>query len=383
MVTVISDLVTDQRVHKVCSSLDNAGYKILLIGAKRKHSLPLSQRKYKAKRIHLIFQKKFFFYAEFNIRLFFTLLFTKADILLGNDLDVMPATFLAAKLKRKALVYDTHEYYMGMPELEGKHLIKKIWLRIEQFIFPRVKYIYTICESFCTLYYNDYKKKLWYIYNVPFLKKQESGNYTDLKQNLEQKIPANKFILLFQGAGINPERGVEELVLSMCYLDPQKFHLLIIGGGDIFDRIETLVKSKNLTDRISLIPKIPFEVLHHLTQKAHLGLTLDKPTNTNHIYGLPNKIFDYIHAGLPVLSSRLIEMEKVISTYNVGTFINSHDPEHIAETIKQIFENPEQLRQWRENTLKAKAVYNWETEEKKLLQIYDKVCKDSGLVNGN
>jgi glycosyltransferase involved in cell wall biosynthesis len=383
VVTVISDLVTDQRVHKVCSSLNNAGYKVFLIGAKRKHSLHLSQRNYRAKRIHLIFQKKFGFYAEFNIRLFFTLLFMKADIFLGNDLDVMPATFLAAKLKRKALVYDTHEYYMGMPELEGKRLIKKIWLRIEQFIFPRVSYVYTICESFCALYYKDYHKKLWYIYNVPFLKKQESRNYADMKQSLEQKIPPNKFILLFQGAGINPERGVEELVLSMCYLDPKKFHLLIIGGGDIFDKIEMLVLNKKLADRISLIPKIPFEMLHYLTQKAHLGLTLDKPTNINHIYGLPNKIFDYIHAELPVLSSRLIELEKIIATYDVGTFINNHEPEHIAETVKQIAENPEQLKRWKANTLKAKTAYNWESEEKKLLQIYDKVCKEYGLINGN
>lgn len=377
-VSVISDLVTDQRVHKVCTSLHNAGYEVFLIGAKRRHSLDLSPRAYKTRRIHMLFQKKVFFYAEFNIRLFFRLFFTKADIYLGNDLDVMPATFLAARLKRKPVVYDTHEYYLGMPELEGKPFIKKVWKAIEQFIFPRVDYIYTICESFCTLYFNDYGKRLWYIRNVPFLQPTQGKQFEEQTQKLEQEIPSNKFILLFQGAGINVERGVEELVKSMQYLDAERFHLLLIGGGDIFEQIVQLVTDKNLEDRITIIPKIPFEVLRHITKKAHLGLTLDKPTNINHIYGLPNKIFDYIHAGVPVLASRLVELEKIIEVNNVGTFINDHDPAHIAETIKKIFENPELLHTWKENTYKAKQLYNWEIEEVKLLNIYENVCKSAG-----
>jgi glycosyltransferase involved in cell wall biosynthesis len=381
VVTVISDLVTDQRVHKVCTALNKAGYEVVLIGAKRKNSLPLSKRIYKTNRIQLLFQKKFLFYAEFNIRLFFKLLFTNADVYLGNDLDVMPATFLAGRIKRKPVVYDTHEYYMGMPELNGKPTIKKVWHRIERFIFPRLNHIYTICESFCALYYKDYQKKLQYILNVPFLEKPTTEKNRCLAEELIQKIPADKFILLFQGAGINPERGVEELVASMSHLDPQKFHLLIIGGGDIFEKIRMQIKENDLADRISLIPKVPFEVLHHITSKANLGLTLDKPTNINHIYGLPNKIFDYIHAGLPVLSSRLVELEKIIQKHNVGTFIENHDPYHIAEAIREIAQDEERLAEWKRNTLNAKHEYNWEREERKLLHIYSKVCKDAGLIN--
>src|SRR4029077_15911576 len=107
VVTVISDLVTDQRVHKVCQTLHDNGYEIFLIGARKKNSLPLEKRDYSASRIPLLFQKKIFFFAEFNARLFMRLLFTKGDIFLGNDLDVMPATYLAAKCRRKEIVYDT------------------------------------------------------------------------------------------------------------------------------------------------------------------------------------------------------------------------------------------------------------------------------------
>ena len=103
VVTVISDLVTDQRVHKVCQTLHDNGYEIFLIGAKKRTSLPLAKRDYKAKRITMLFQRKIFFYLEFNIRLFFKLLFTKGDIFLGNDLDAMAATFFAGRLRRKKI----------------------------------------------------------------------------------------------------------------------------------------------------------------------------------------------------------------------------------------------------------------------------------------
>src|SRR5215469_6936744 len=119
IVAVISDLVTDQRVHKVSLTLHEAGYGVLLIGARYRHSLELRPRPYPARRIGMLFHKKVFRYAEFNIRLFLRLLFTKGDIFLGNDLDVLPAVWLAARLRRRPVVYDTHEYFLGQPELEG------------------------------------------------------------------------------------------------------------------------------------------------------------------------------------------------------------------------------------------------------------------------
>jgi glycosyltransferase involved in cell wall biosynthesis len=373
VVSVISDLVTDQRVHKVCETLHADGYDILLIGSKRKKSLAISQRTYKTKRISLLFQKKVFFYAEFNTRLFFKLLLTKGDIFLGNDLDVMPAVFFAAKLKRKPVVYDTHEYYMGMPELNGRHFVKKVWLKIEQFIFPRLKYIYTICDSFCELYKKDYNKNLRAVRNVPYLHLAPTNEYDSLKKEIDAKIPGNKNVLLFQGAGINPERGVEELVLAMQFLDQHTYHLLIVGGGDVFEEIKKLVTEKKLEDKITIIPKVPFEVLRHITKQAQLGLTLDKPTNINHIYGLPNKIFDYLHCGVPVLSSRLVELEKIISGYDVGSFIDNHQPEHIASCIETIFSDPERMNSWKKNTERVKQELNWEKEGKIVLEIFKQV----------
>ncbi|HMH23819.1 MAG TPA: glycosyltransferase [Puia sp.] len=385
VVTVISDLVTDQRVHKVCRTLHEHGYEVLLIGARRRGSLPLNTRSYKARRIRVLFQKKVFFYAEFNLRLFFLLLFTPADIFLGNDLDVMAATYLASKIRRRPVVYDTHEYYMGMPELNGKPFIKKVWGAIEAWIFPRLRYVYTICDSFCELYKKDYGKELKAVRNVPYLDSGAPSPQTHRPDSspstpessvlaaIDSKIPRYKHILLFQGAGINPERGVEELVLAMRYLDPVQFHLLIIGGGDIFDVIKEMVSREDLGDRITIFPKVPFEVLRHITRQAHLGLSLDKPTNINHIYGLPNKIFDYLHSGVPILVSRLVELEKIVNEYQVGTFIENHEPRYIASCIREVFDDPERLLQWRKNSERVRRELNWEKESRIVLEIFEQV----------
>src|SRR5450631_4011221 len=122
IVTVISDLVTDYRVHKICQTLHEDGYRVLLIGRRNKNSLPLKSRDYQTDRLKMWFGRSIFYYAEFNIRLFFRLYRSKGDIYLGNDLDVMPATLLIADMKRKPLVYDSHEYFLGMAGLDQKPL---------------------------------------------------------------------------------------------------------------------------------------------------------------------------------------------------------------------------------------------------------------------
>ena len=371
VISVISDLVTDQRVHKVSLTLQEAGYDVLLIGTRRYNSLSLAPRCYPTRRIRMLFQKTFFFFAEFNLRLFFRLLFTRGDIFLANDLDALSAVWLAGTLRRKPIVYDTHEYYLGMPELEGRPRAKKIWQRIEASLFPRLNYIYTICDSFRELYFKDYGKTLGVVRNVPYLK--AAGIDVPLPAALEEKLPKDKFFLLFQGAGINPERGVEELVLAMQNLDPARFHLVIVGGGENWDKVVGLVSEKGLADRITLIPKIPFEQLRAVTRRADLGLSLDKPNNINHIYGLPNKIFDYLHSGVPVLVSRLVELEKIVSGYAVGDFIENHEPAHIAEKIRAISSDPERLLRWKHNTEKVREELNWEREGRVVVNIFEQV----------
>jgi glycosyltransferase involved in cell wall biosynthesis len=380
VVTVISDLVTDYRVHKICQTLHENGYRVLLTGSRNDRSLPLKPRDYQTYRLKTWFGKSFLFYAEYNTRLFLRLFREKAGIYLGNDLDVMPATILLARLKKKPLVYDSHEYFLEMAGFDRKPLRRSIWKFIEVRVFSHLKYMYTVSDSIRNLYRKNYHKKLFVVRNLP-LKNPVEPDMTpaekDWLASIDLKIPKNKNLLIFQGAGINESRGAEELVCSMLFLDVTHFHLLIIGGGDVFGKLEKIIIENQLSEKITLVPKVPFAVLGHFTRKAQLGISIDKPFVLNHKYSLPNKLFEYLHAGVPVLASRLVEQEKIISQYDVGAFIEDHHPENMAKKIKEIFGDPETLARWKQNTYKVREELNWENESKIVLDIFKQVEKDS------
>jgi len=379
IVTVISDLVTDSRVHRTCQTLSENGYRVFLVGSCKKGSMELKPRDYQTDRIKTWFNSTALFYLEFNIRLSLRLFRLPADIYLGNDLDVMPATLGVARFRKKPIVYDSHEYFLGMAGMDQKPLRSSIWKFIEARVFARLKYIYTVSESIRNIYRRDYLKKLLVVRNIPILQAKVE-DVTEEERNwirsVEAHIPEDKNLLLLQGAGLNEFRGVEEMVYAMIFLEPA-FHLLIIGGGDIFKKLEKMIEGNQLTEKITLIQKMPFAILAHFTRKAKLGISIDKTSVLNHKYSLPNKFFEYLHAGVPVLSSRLIEQERIITQYDVGAIIEDHQPEHIARKIKEIFADPELLNRWKQNTCRARQELNWENESKIVLDIFKQVERDT------
>ena len=99
----------------------------------------MSKRNYSAFRLSIFFNKGFLFYLEYNLKLFFYLIFKKSDILLSNDLDTICANFFASKLKKNTLIYDSHEIFTEVPELNGRPVVKCIWLLIERFFSKKFK----------------------------------------------------------------------------------------------------------------------------------------------------------------------------------------------------------------------------------------------------
>ena len=361
IVSVINDLSTDQRVHKTCITLQEMGFDVLLVGRKLPNSLPII-REYKTKRMNLFFKKGAAFYAFFNLRLFFFLLFKKADLLVANDLDTLLANRISQKFKRCELVYDTHEYFTEVPELEGRKA-KKIWEKIEGKIFPKLKNIITVNDSIAKLYYDKYNKNLTVIRNVPDQKRIEKT-----KSRKDLGLPEDKKVLILQGSGINIDRGGEEMVESMQFLPD--FHLIFVGAGDVIDILKAKAKELKLSN-VEFFGRRPYNEMMQFTLNSDLGLTLDKDTNINYRYSLPNKIFDYISAEIPVLSSNLVELKKIITTYKIGIITKNHDPKEIAKTIKTFFESEENVSFAIRNTKTASGELNWEVEKQKFISVYN------------
>ncbi|MDR2691781.1 MAG: glycosyltransferase, partial [Dysgonamonadaceae bacterium] len=303
-VSVTNDLVTDQRVHKVCTTLSQNGYKVKLVGRKFRSSLPL-ERAYQTDRLRLFFNRSVLFYAEYNIRLFLYLLFDKTDLYLSNDTDTLPAAYCASVLRRKPLIFDAHEMFPEVPELVGRPFVKTVWRKIEDGIFPHLKYCYTVCQSIADIYSERYGIEMQVVRNIPF---------ATLSQPARKKTPAEdgKKILLYQGA-VNIGRGVEWVIDAMPYLDDCIFY--VIGDGDIMQEVREKTKSLGLENRVRFFGRIPLEELASCTLQADIGLVLLENRGLNYYYALPNRIFDFIRANVPVLATDFPEIRRIVAHY--------------------------------------------------------------------
>lgn len=355
IVSVTNDISTDQRVEKVCNSLFLNGYNIILIGRKLSNSTPL-KRPYQTKRMRLFFNKSVFFYAEYNIRLFFLLLFSKKDILLSNDLDSLPANFLVSKIQNKKLVYDSHELFSEVPELVSKPIVKGIWRFLENYFYPKLRNTYTVCDSISKHYQKIYDTNFLVIKNTP------------LKLNLNTTEPPfelkkdNKKIILYQGA-VNVGRGLKLIIDSLEFLPDFKF--VIIGTGDIIHDLKEYVVDNKLIKKVVFLGRISPKELKNITPQADVGVSVEEDLGLNYRYALPNKLFDYIQAEVPVLVSNLPEMKKIVKKYNTGKIIEDRSPEKVALLIKKIVST-----EYTSNLKKAKKELIWKYEEEKLLNIF-------------
>lgn len=366
IVSVTNDLVSDQRLHKVCTTLLSNNFKVLLVGRKLPDSRPI-KRQYQTCRMKLFFKKSLFFYAEYNLRLFFKLLFTKADLLIANDLDTLLANFLVAKLKRKKLIYDSHELFTEVPELIDRKKVQTIWLKIEKMILPRLKHAYTVCRSIADYYHKKYGLNMSVIRNVPMQQKHEKTE--QLPENLQKFLNGQKF-LLYQGA-INVGRGIESLINAMQYIHSEK--LIIAGNGDIFERMQTMTQELKLQNKIYFTGKIPFSELKKITPHAVLGFSVEENRGLNYYYALPNKLFDYIQAGVPVMVSPFPEMKQIVEQFNIGTFLHDRTPQKMAAQIQQVLKK-KQYTQWKINLKKASQNLTWENEQQKLIDLISTLC---------
>lgn len=354
--SVSNDLSTDQRLAKICQTFLKAGYQVRVIGRKLPQSLPFSPKDYQATRMNLIWTKGPLFYAELNFRLFFILMFKRYDVLYANDLDTLPANYLASLFRRKKIIYDSHEYFTEVPELQSRKRVKACWTLIEKSILPHLKDAFTVCDSIAEAYHQKYGLKMKVMRNVPAL---------NLYKDNKAYQPENK-IIIYQGS-LNMGRGLEKLFQAMKHLPEAQ--LWIFGGGDLEDELRLKANECRLCKQITFFGKLPFESLREYTRQASLGVSMEENIGLNYYYALPNKLFDYMQAGVPVLVSPFPEMKKLVEHYQIGTTCDSSTPEELADHLRDILSNREQLLTWHENCEKASQELIWEEEEKPLLDL--------------
>lgn len=367
LLCVTSDITTDQRVNRIALSLKKLPADVGIIGTQLPKSLPLPSNGLFFHRIQMLFLKGPFFYAEYNLRLFFYLLFHHADIIVSNDLDTLTASFLASRFKRIPLVYDSHEYFTELPELIHRKFTRGIWNMLEKMILPHISYAYTVSPSIAKEYQKKYGIQMAVIRNLPF-RRQISGSTTIRKKK--------EFRILYQGS-LNVGRGLELAISAMQHVSDAK--LYIAGSGYLEEKLKALSRHLKLEGKVVFLGRMRPERLYKYTSAADLGISLEENRGLNYYYALPNKLFDYIQAGIPVLVSNMPEMAAIVSHYKIGSVIETDDCKVLALHFAKMLTDDAQRQIWKENIKIAAQILCWENEEEQLLVLYRKVIDDTLL----
>ncbi len=351
--TVTTDLTYDQRMIRICTSLTEAGFKVTLVGRKLKSSVELQTKSFQQKRISVHFEKGKLFYAEYNIRLFLYLLGKKMDCICAIDLDtILPCLFIS-KIKNVKKVYDAHELFCEMKEIVLRPAIYNMWKKIERFSVPKFKEGYTVNEPIAAEFKKMYGVNYAVIRNIAVLRSEE-------------QLPVQEKFILYQGA-VNEGRSFETLIPSMQWVDCK---LVICGDGNFMEQAQKLVSQYGLNNKVEFKGKISPDNLRVITRQAYIGITLFENKGLSNYYSLANRFFDYLHAGIPQLCVNFPVYKSINDQYPIAVLINDIGAKNIALELNNLLQNKVLYTSLQQNCVKAREVFNWQIEGKKLVQFY-------------
>lgn len=341
-------------MQRICTTLSNNGYQVLLTGRKRNCSITLKQQTFHQKRLNCFFDKGFLFYAEYNLRLFFFLLIQKADIICAIDLDTILPVYFASTIKGARRVYDAHELFTEQKEIVTRPRIQKIWLAIEKFAVPKFKNGYTVNQFIVDELNRRYNVSYGIIRNLPVKYAAESNNFRKEKW------------IIYQGA-VNEGRSFETLIPAMHKVNAK---LIVYGNGNFFEQIKQLIEHYKVQDKVELKGYVEPAVLKQITPSAYIAVTLFEQTGLNQYYSLSNRFFDYIMSAVPQVCVNYPEYKIINDEYHIALMVNDTKEETIAKALNKLLSDDVLYKEIRNNCLKAREAFNWEGEEKKLLEFY-------------
>jgi glycosyltransferase involved in cell wall biosynthesis len=183
----------------------------------------------------------------------------------------------------------------------------------------------------------------------------------------------DELLVIYQGSGINEGRGAEELIDAMALVE--RVWLIIAGSGDIIRKIRQRGTDSRAAARIIFLPVMPWEEMMRYTLGCDAGFSLDADTCTNQRYSLPNKLFDYIAAGIPAIASPLPEVSAVIRQYGCGVVLEEVSPEAIAQALVRLRDDRALLSALKEKSRAASNELNWEKEKLKEQEFFRSVIE--------
>jgi len=372
-VLVSNDLVFDQRVKKTCDVLIYNGHQPVLVGRELPDS-PTYNGPGTSVRFKMNFNTGFMFYAELQRRLINWLKNADIEAIWANDLDTLLPALIVGRKRGLPVVYDSHEFFTEAAGLTGKPFKRWVWLMIEKYTVPRIGRMLTVNQSIAEKFRGRYSVDVGVLRNMPVL--SDVPKIKPREPFAEYTIPIDKPILLLQGAFMDRDRGTSDAVEALAVL--KDVTLVLVGAGIEWEESLARIDDARWKGRLFCIPRLPYLKLRELTAAADVGLSLDKALHENYQLSLPNKVFDFIHVGLPIVASPMVEVKRVVEDYNVGVVISEVTSDEIASAVETVLSKPRE--QWFKSCMTARKELHWgvdshlieQTLEQALLQSWVK-----------
>jgi glycosyltransferase involved in cell wall biosynthesis len=296
------------------------------------------------------------YYLRFAADLLFRTLRERFDLYLASDFYSLPFCAAAARFWGAELVYDSREIYSELPSFHDRPLLKKTVVLIEKACLARAR-----CVTATGQLDSEVLEKLLGIRPIRLLRnfplRRTDSEKISYSHRFRAKVTGK--ILVYQGILV-PGRGIETLFQLLKMLPT--VGLVLLGGGVYGSFYRDLAEKSGVGERVLFAGKIRQRELSKYTAGSDIGMSLIENTCDNNYYALPNKLFEYIMAGLPVVVSDMPQMRAVVEQFGVGAVVPGNDAEGAAKIIKGWEKNPAAYLRMRRNCAHAAGIFNWETE---------------------
>jgi len=358
VVTVTNDLTYDQRMIRTCSTLAEEGYRVTLVGRAFEYSAALGESTFQQVRLRCNINNGPLFYAEFNRRLLRYLNDLDFDMAIACDLDTILAVTRAAKSKKRPFIFDSHELFTEVPELDGRNLVKSVWSKIGRMCIPAATRCYTVGNAIAAELSNKYGVLFEVIRNLPTRSSSRLHTWAE-------RDP----VIFYQGA-LNEGRGLEVLIEAISSIDG--YGLILAGEGDLSRTLRQRVVELGMQEKVQFLGRINPHDLPELTARARVGINVLEARSKSYFFSLANKFFDYMQSGTPSVNMEFPEYREILAKHETGVMIDGLTVDKLSDAIRGIISNRQTWSRLSRNCIEAREIYCWEEEKKVLLNI----CKE-------
>ena len=297
---------------------------------------------------------------------------TKVDCIHAHDITALPIAYLISRMKHIPLIYDSHELWIESHHSFNSKLIVKVAGYFEKVIAKKATRVITVSDSISNYLHSHFGvDNITVIRNIPSY--VHSENYNLFREIYD--IKSNDKIFIYQGI-VDCSRGVDLIIdaaISVCYANSTcKF--FILGEGPDLMKLQAIVRDSGLADRIVFVGFIDQADLLKYTRSADIGIHAIKNSCLNHEYCLPNKLFEYMHSGVVLVVTDLVELGGFVKNHEIGLTFRDGDVFALERSLLELLSNDDLFNRLKGNLSLASEQTTWSKEFLKLKEMYNQIC---------